>query len=196
MYLSLIDFSSFYPRKVTTLCSIEVIRNIFFFLLGSYTFYKECRNYRSCIYVVLIFLQSSVALMHFIRSVKSIAVVIRNLKSIVVVYTERKNFAPHSVALIFFIRNLESIAVVYTQRKSFIELYIAFIVCITNVGNIIAVYLKCKSFVRSNKHFKLPVLVKYIYQLLWKNFLFGRPLTPFTVGEDFFFELETKTTKL
>ena len=104
MYLSLIDFSSFYPRKVTTLCSIEVIRNIFFFLLGSYTFYKECRNYRSCIYVVLIFLQSSVALMHFIRSVKSI----------VVVYTERKNFAPHSVALIFFIRNLESIAVVYT----------------------------------------------------------------------------------
>ena len=77
-------------------------------------------------------------------------------------------------------------------HKSFFKIYVAFIVCITNGENIMAIYQKCKSFVRSNKHFKLPVLVKYICQFLCKKCLFGQPLRSLTVSEDFFLNQKKK----
>ena len=86
---------------------LEILRTTtdisLFALLGSYIFYKKCGKYRSCIYVSLFFLQSSVALLHFKRNVKSIVVVIRNVESFVVVYTQRKYFVKRSVALIFIL---------------------------------------------------------------------------------------------
>ena len=88
--------SAFTQRFCTTDISL-------FALLGSYIFYKKCGKYRSCIYVSLFFLQSSVALLHFKRNVKSIVVVIRNVESFVVVYTQRKYFVKRSVALIFIL---------------------------------------------------------------------------------------------